>query len=162
VIRHSFNSEVPGLLALAKGQQFMARGLLAEAEASLSQAVAAGNPNLPMAKWKLANVLLYSRRAEDALNLVVPLEQDHAQEPDLVDTIGLAYYMKGDFQQAVGYLERSVTLRPPQSPLLNALADSYQNLGEATKAKEVFERSLALNPEQPAVKERLASLSKSP
>jgi Flp pilus assembly protein TadD len=78
-----------------------------------------------------------------------------------VDTLGLAYYMKGDFQQAVGYLERSVTLRPPQSPLLNALADTYQNLGDATKAKEVFERSLALNPEQPAVKERLTSLGKS-
>ena len=115
-----------------------------------------------MAKWKLANVLLYSRRAEDALNLVVPLEQDHAQEPDLVDTLGLAYYMKGDFQRALEYLERSITLRPPQSPLLNALADSYQNLGESGKAREVFERSLALNPEQPAVKERLASLSKSP
>ena len=56
----------------------------------------------------------------------------------------------------------SITLRPPQSPLLNALADSYQNLGESGKAREVFERSLTLNPEQPAVKERLASLSKSP
>jgi GWxTD domain-containing protein len=162
VIRHSFNSDVPGLLALAKGQQYMAQGRLVEAEEAFSQAVAAENPDLVMAKWKLANVLLYSRRADDALKLLSPIEMDHAQEPDVVDTLGLAYYMKGDFQQAVGYLERSVTLRPPQSPLLNALADSYQSLGDTQKAKEAFERSLALNPEQPAVKERLASLDKSP
>jgi tetratricopeptide (TPR) repeat protein len=161
VIRHSFNSDVPGLLALAKGQQYMAQGRLAEAEEAFSQAVATENPDLVMAKWKLANVLLYSRRADDALELLVPIEKEHAQEPDVVDTLGLAYYMKGDYRQAVGYLERSVTLRPPQSPLLNALADSYQNLGEIGKAKEVFERSLALNPEQQAVKERLASLGKS-
>ena len=162
VIRHSFNSDVPGLLALAKGQQYMGQGRLAEAEEAFSQAVAAGNPDLVMAKWKLANVLLYSRRADDALKLLVPIEKEHAQEPDVVDTLGLAYYMKGDFHQAVGYLERSVTLRPPESPLLNALADSYQSLGEMQRAKEVFERSLALNPEQQAVKERLASLGKSP
>ena len=162
VIRHSFNSDVPGLLALAKGQQYMAQGRLAEAEEAFSQAVAAENPDLVMAKWKLANVLLYSRRADDALKLLVPIEEEHAQEPDLVDTLGLAYYMKGDFRQAVGYLERSVTLRPPESPLLNALADSYQSLGEMQRAKEVFERSLALNPEQQAVKERLASLGKNP
>jgi GWxTD domain-containing protein len=161
VIRHSFNSDVPGLLALAKGQQYMALGRLAEAEESFSRAVAAENPDLVMAKWKLANVLLYSRRAEDALRLLVPIEKEHAQEPDLVDTLGLAYYMKGEYRQAVGYLERSVTLRPPQSPLLNALADSYQSLGEIGKAKEVFERSLAMNPEQQAVKERLAALGKS-
>jgi GWxTD domain-containing protein len=162
VFRHSFNSDVPGLLALARGQQYMGRGRLAEAEEAFTQAVAAGNPDLVMAKWKLANVYLYSRRADDALNLLLPIEKEHSQEPELVDTLGLAYYMKGDYRQAVGYLERSVTLRPPQSPLLNALADSYQSLGEKAKAKEVFERSLALNPEQPAVKERLASIDKSP
>jgi GWxTD domain-containing protein len=162
VVRHSFNSGVPGLLALAKGQQYLAEGRLAEAEESFSQAVAAGNPQLVMANWKLANVLLYSRRADDALKLVVPLEDSYGQEPDVVDTLGLAYYMKGDFPKAVSYLERSITLRPPQSPLLNALADAYQNLGDVKKAKAVFERSLALNPEQQAVKDRLASLGKSP
>jgi uncharacterized protein HemY len=107
-------------------------------------------------------VYLYSRRADDALNLLLPIEKEHSQEPDLVDTLGLAYYMKGEYRQAVDYLERSVALRPPQSPLLNALADSYQSLGEKAKAKDVFQRSLSLNPEQPAVKERLASIEKSP
>jgi Flp pilus assembly protein TadD len=114
-----------------------------------------------MAKWKLANVLLYSRRADEALKLLVPIAEAYGQEPDLVETLGLAYYMKGEYQPAVSYLERSLTLRPPQYPLLNALADSLQSLGETGRAKELFERSLALNPDQQAVKERLASLDKS-
>lgn len=162
VVRHSFNTEVPGLLALAKGQQYLSLGRLGDAEQAFSESVAAGNPDLPMAKWKLAYVLLYSRRADDALNLLLPLEDRFGQEPDVVDTLGLAYYMKAEYQKAVSYLERSIGLRPPEAPLLNALADSYQSLGDVAKAKEAFERSLALNPEQPAVKERLASLGKSP
>jgi GWxTD domain-containing protein len=161
VVRHSFNSAVPGLLALAKGQQYMGQGRLAEAESAFSDAVAAENPNLVMARWKLANVLLYSRRADEALKLLDPVAETYAQEPDVVETLGLAYYMKGEYQQAVSYLERSLTLRPPQYPLLNALADSLQSLGETQRAKELFERSLQLNPDQQAVKERLASLDKS-
>lgn len=162
VYRHGFNADVPGLLDLVRGQQWMAMGRLGEAETSFRKAVEAKNPGLIMARWKLATVLLYSKRTDEALSLLLPLEQDHGSEPDVVDGLGLSYYMKGDFEKAVGYLEKSLTLRPPQSPLLNALADAYQNLGQVDKAKTFFERSLELNPAQEAVKQRLASLAKSP
>jgi len=162
VFRHSFNAESPGLLSLALGQQYMTRGQIAEAEGAFSRAVAAGNPALIMANWKLATALLYSRRADEALELLVPLAPQYASEPEVVEGLGLAHYMKKDFLEAVRYLEQAITLRPPESPLLNALGDSYQSLGEHDKAKEVFERSLALNPGQEAVKARLDTLAKSP
>jgi len=124
--------------------------------------VAAANPALVMANWKLATALLYSRRADEALELLVPLAPQYASEPEVVEGLGLAHYMKKDFLEAVRYLEQAITLRPPESPLLNALGDSYQSLGEHDKAREVFERSLALNPGQEAVKARLDTLAKSP
>jgi tetratricopeptide (TPR) repeat protein len=161
VFRHSFNTETPGLLALAQGQQHMVRGEIAEAESALSRAVAAGNPNLIVANWKLATVLLYSRKADQALELLLPLADQFASEPEVVEGLGLAYYMKTDFPQAVRYLERAITLRPPDAPLLNALGDTYQSLGQHEKARESFERSLALNPAQEAVKARLDTLAKS-
>ena len=161
VFRHSFNTETPGLLALAQGQQHMVRGEIAEAESALSRAVAAGNPNLIVANWKLATVLLYSRKADQALELLLPLADRFASEPEVVEGLGLAYYMKTDFPQAVRYLERAITLRPPDAPLLNALGDSYQSLGQYDKARESFERSLALSPGQEAVKARLDTLAKS-
>ncbi len=162
VFRHSFNAESPGLLSLALGQQYMTRGRIAEAEAAFSRAVAAGNPNLVSANWKLATALLYSRKADEALDLLIPLATQYGSEPEVVEGLGLAHYIKKDFPEAVRYLEQAITLRPPESPLLNALGDSYQSLGQTEKAKEVFERSLALNPGQEAVKARLESLGKSP
>ncbi|MGH9389088.1 MAG: tetratricopeptide repeat protein, partial [Vicinamibacteria bacterium] len=123
VFRHSFNAESPGLLALARGQQHMARGEIAEAQTAFGQAVAAGNPNLVMASWKLATTLLYSRKPNEALELLLPLKDRYASEPEVVEGLGLACYMTGNFSEAVRYLEQAIGLRPPDSPLLNALGD---------------------------------------
>jgi GWxTD domain-containing protein len=161
VFRRSFNAETPGLLALARGMQHMVRGEIAEAEAAFRRAVAAGNPSLKMANWKLATALLYTGKADEALELLLPFKDEFAGEPEVVEGLGLAYYLKSDFAEAVRYLEHAVTLRPPDAPLLNALGDSYQNLGQRDKAREAFERSLAVNPAQEAVKARLNTLAKS-
>ncbi len=161
VFRHSFNTDAPGLLALALGQQYMARGELAEAETAFTRAVAAKNPDLVVANWKLATVLLYSRKADAALELLLPLADAYGSEPEVVEGLGLAHYMKSQYSEAVRLLEHAITLRPPEPQLLNALGDSYQSLGQHDKARETFERSLALNPGQEAVKARLDTLAKS-
>ena len=46
----------PGLLALARGEQLWALGRNEEARAAFQESVAAGNPELPMARWLLAGV----------------------------------------------------------------------------------------------------------
>ncbi len=161
VFRHSFNTDAPGLLALALGQQYLARGELAEAETAFTRAVAAKNPDLVVANWKLATVLLYSRKADAALELLLPLADAYGSEPEVVEGLGLAHYLKNQYSEAVRLLEHAITLRPPEPQLLNALGDSYQSLGQHDKARETFERSLALNPGQEAVKARLDTLAKS-
>jgi len=161
VYRHSFNTESPGLLALARGQQWMALGRVEEAARDFSEAVAAKNPQLVMANWKLATALLYLKKPDEALELLLPLKEKYAREPEVAEGLGLAYYLKQDFAQAIGFLELSLTLRPPDPPLLNALGDSYQNLGQAENARKAFARSLELNPNQEAVKQRLESLGRS-
>jgi Flp pilus assembly protein TadD len=161
VYRHSFNAENPGLLALARGQQHLARGQIAEAEEAFRQAVAAQNPSLVAASWKLATVMLYSGKADEALDLLRPLEAQHGGEPEVVEGLGLASYLKKDYPAAVRYLEQALTLRAPEYTLLNALGDSYQSLGQADKAREIFERSLSMNPAQESVKLRLEALDKS-
>jgi len=162
VYRHSFNAETPGLLDLAEGQQYLALGRIAEAEAAFSEAVAAGNPRLPQAQWKLAYVLILLQKPAEALELLLPLKDTYADEPEVVEGLGYAYYFQGDFAEAVGYLEHFISLRAPDAPLLNTLGDSYQKLGEWEEARKLFERSLELNPAQEAVRQRLASFSKDP
>lgn len=159
VYRRGFNTGVAGLLCLARGQQFLASGLLEEALTELEKAVAANNPELPMARWKLAGALLYLRQADRALDLLLPLEDDFPNEYEVVEGLGFAYYFKKDFIKAVAYLEKAMSIRAPDTSVLNALGDSYQELGKPEDAKKAFERSLELNPEQTGVKQRLESLT---
>jgi len=158
--RRGFNAAVPGLLAFTRGQQLLAMGRFAEAEAELEEAVAAGNPKLAMARWKLAGVYLISGKSDQALALLLPMRDEFPNEYEVVEGLGLAYYQKEDFAQATAYLERAISLRPPNVSVLNALGDSYDKLGKPDRARSFFERSLQLNPQQEAVKRRLASSGK--
>ncbi len=156
VYRRGFNAEVPGLLSLARAQQLLALGRAEEAQAEFEEA--AKNPELPMARWKLAGLLLYAREADRALDLLAPMEADYPNEYEVVEGLGLAYYFKKDPTQAASYLEKAMSIRAPDTSVLNALGDSYQKLGKLEDAIKVFQRSLELNPEQAGVKKRLQSL----
>jgi len=158
VYRHSFSSDVPGLLDMTLGEQLMTRGRIDEAEARLRAAVAAGNPDLDMARWKLASALLFKREADEALELLSPLEERYPDQVEVVEGLGFSYYIKQDYARALPYLEHSRGLRPADTSLLNALGDCYERLSNVAKAREVFEESLGLNPEQEGVKARLAGL----
>ena len=158
VLPYSFPANAPGLVDMTLGEQLMARGRIDEAEARLRAAVATNNPRLPMAKWKLASVILFKREADEALEILQPLEADYGDEVEVVEGIGFAHYIKKDYAKALPYLEKAKGLRPADTSLLNALGDCYQNLQQPAKARESFELSLELNPEQKGVKSRLASL----
>ena len=156
IIRRSFASHSPGLLALTLGEQFMARGRIAEATVALREA--ATNPALPMARWKLASALLFERKADEALDLLLPIETDYANEIEVAEGVGFAYYLREECGEALPRLEHALTLRPPDPSLLNALGHCHQREGDGGRAREMFERSLELNPNQQGVLARLAEL----
>jgi GWxTD domain-containing protein len=161
VYRRSFNIDEPGLLSLALGEQLLIKRQTAAARVELEKAVAAGNPKLPMARWRLAAALLDSGEADRVFELLTPLEAQYPNQYEVVAYLGVAHYLKQDFEKAISYLERSLSIRPPTSQLLNALGDSYLKVGKEDKARETFQRSLELDAEQTNVKERLQSLGKS-
>ena len=161
VNRTSFNTSSPGLLALARGDQFLASKRLPEARAEFEKAVAEGGAALPVARWQLALVSIQTGEADRALELLTPLEPSFPNQFEVVVGLGFAYSLQGDCLKAVGYLERAMTLRPPDTTLLNVLASCYQAQGDLQKASEALERSLSLNPEQDEIKERLASIRQS-
>ncbi len=106
----------------------------------------------------LATIYLRAGDADQTLQLLDPLEEVLPNEYDVISGIGLGRYLEGEYRNAVDYLERARTLRPPPPLLLNALADSYERLGNIDKAREIYERSLLVNSDQAEVRERLATL----
>ena len=161
VYRRGFNTKAPGLLALVRGDQLWRLSRFEDAQEAFEAAVAAGNPNLPQAQWKLATAYLRAGDADRALALLAPLEQTFPVQFEVVAGLGLAFYLKGDYEKTVGYLERAGAIRPPDTSVLNALGDSHQRLGDEEKAKRYFERSLELDPAQDAVSKRLARMGSS-
>lgn len=156
IVRRSYATHVPGLLALTLGEQFMAHGRIREATVALREAAA--NEALPMARWKLASALLFAREPDEALDLLLPLETDHPNEIEVVEGVGFAYYQRRECGEALPRLEHALTLRAADISLLNAVGDCLQDQGEDDRAEEVFRRSLELNPEQQGVLDRLSGL----
>jgi len=160
VYRRGFDSRLPGLLSAMRGEQLSNLGRFEEARLALEEAIAA-NPGYVPARVMLATIYLRAGDADQTLELLAPLEEVLPNEYDVISGIGLGRYLKGEYQNAVDYLERARTLRPPPPLLLNALADSYERLGNIDKAREIYERSLFLDSDQGAVRERLATLGAS-
>ena len=156
IVRRSFATHVPGLLALALGDQFMAHGRIPEAIVAFREATA--NPDLPMARWKLASALLFTGQADEALDLLLPIEADHPNEIEVAEGVGFAYYIRRECGEALPRLEHALTLRAADPSLLNALGDCHEQLGNGERARAMFERSLELNPGQQGVRDRLAGL----
>jgi predicted negative regulator of RcsB-dependent stress response len=158
IYRRGFNTRFPGLIQLVRAEQLWNLGRLEEAKADFEKAVALSGENLPEAKWKLANAYIVEKRADDALQLLRPLEASFPNQFEVASGLGYALYIKGQCQEAVGYLDRARQIRPPDKLLLNTSGDCHQKLGHAEQAREAFERSLELDAEQPEVKERLEML----
>ena len=156
IVRRSFATHVPGLLALALGEQFLAHGRVAEAAVAFREATA--NPALPMARWKLASALLFTRKADEALDLLLPIEADYPNEIEVTEGVGFAYYIRRECGEALPRLEHALSLRAADTSLLNALGDCHEELGDGERARELFQRSLELNPGQQGVRDRLAGL----
>jgi tetratricopeptide (TPR) repeat protein len=158
IYRRGFNTQFPGLIQLVRAEQLWNLGRYDEAKADLERSVALSGTNLPEAKWKLANAYLREKRADDALQLLKPLEATFPNQYEVASGLGYALYIKGQCQDAVGHLDRARQLRPPDKLLLNTSGDCHQQLGHADQAREAFQRSLELDAEQPEVKERLQQL----
>jgi GWxTD domain-containing protein len=160
--RRGFNTRLPGLIPLIRGDQLWNLGRYEEARRDFERAVAANGANLPESNWKLANAYLREKRADDAMALLKPLEAGFPNQFEVVSGMGYAFYLKGQCSDAVGYLDRARKLRPPDTLLLNTSGDCHQQLGHAQEAREAFSRSLELDPEQPEVKKRLEELGGNP
>jgi tetratricopeptide (TPR) repeat protein len=102
VYRRGFNAAIPGLLPLVLGDQWWSLGKHDLALAQYEKAVAAGNAELPQARWKLAHAYLSRGHTSRALALLAPLEASSRRSTS-GRGLGLVYRGPQD-EKAVEYL----------------------------------------------------------
>jgi tetratricopeptide (TPR) repeat protein len=64
----------------------------------------------------------------------------------IIDSLGWAYYQRGDYDTAVGHLEQAAALEPGDPTVTDHLGDVYWRLGRKLEARYQWRRALELEP----------------
>jgi tetratricopeptide (TPR) repeat protein len=65
----------------------------------------------------------------------------------IVDSLGWAHFKRGDFKEAVRYLERAVEIKPEDPTLNDHLGDAFWKVGREREARFQWNQALSLAPE---------------
>ena len=149
--------EVPGVVAMMLGEQYLRMEEKGEARARLELAIRE-NPQLGPARELLAGLLLEANEIDGVFAVLEPLVQNAPDRFEVLALLGQAYFHRKEYAKAIELLEKAITLRRPEPRLLNVLALAHHELGNDARATEILERSLSLNPEQLPVKDLLEKL----
>ena len=83
----------------------------------------------------------------EAFDLIKKAVRLHPNDGYIIDSLGWAYYLQKDYEQAVKQLDKAVELRPEDPTLNDHLGDVYWRLGRKLEAKFQWNQALSLNPE---------------
>lgn len=88
-----------------------------------------------------------------ALNSAKKILKNHPDNPEVLATLGWAYYHNGDLNHALGYLYRAIDLGPNQSIALYYLAKLSLYTDHINTARAALEMILTINEDFPEKKE---------
>ncbi|MCI5071627.1 tetratricopeptide repeat protein [bacterium] len=107
------------------------------------------------------SMLERDRNIEDAF---VYVQRAHRIAPDnayIMDSLGWAYYKKGEYTQAMKYLKMAHGNRSDESIIKEHIADTYAKMEQKSKAKVWYKKILKMNPnaeDQKRIESKLAEL----
>ncbi|MGV6801115.1 MAG: tetratricopeptide repeat protein [bacterium] len=130
----------------ARGAARSEAGNWSGAEADLQKALSL-SPRQPF----VMNYLGYSwaergENLEEAFSLIEEALKIRPNSGAITDSLGWAYYMLGEYNEAATYLERAVRLEPSDVTIVDHLGDVYWQLGRQLEARYEWQRALALDP----------------
>jgi len=137
----------PWFLHFTRGIAYERLGEWEKAEADLLAALDR-NPDQP----QILNYLGYSwidrglnlERGTEMIKRAVELSP---RDGFIIDSLGWAYYLRGDYKNAVRYLERAVQLEPNDPVINDHLGDAYWKVGRHLEARFQWRHALAADPE---------------
>ena len=95
---------------------------------------------------------------DKALPMLEKAVQQRPEEGFIIDSLGWAHYMLGDYEKAVVNLEKAVKLAPTDPVLNDHLGDAYWRVGRHHEARFQWSRALSFEPEpelKPVIEKKL-------
>ena len=147
-------AEQPGIVAMALGEQLLALGEDVRARAHFEAAVDA-NRNLGPARENLARFEMADGNTASVIQLLAPVYEKVRNRFEVIALLGHAYAVEEQYANAAELLERAITLRRPEVPTLNMLANAQYQIGNYDRAIELLNQSLSMDADQEGVQQLL-------
>jgi len=136
------NASAHGLLANVYAFQNQYELAIREAERAIEL-----NPNDSYTYAELGFVLLWSGRVDEAISaLEMSLRLDTNSQSNAWSHLGMAYYLKGQYKEALSILEKGVIKRPEFAGNHIALAATYARLDRTEEAARAADTVRRLDP----------------
>ena len=106
-------------------------------------------PNEP----EVLNYLAYSwltmnKNIQKAKEMLIVAVDARPEDAHIVDSLGWAHYLSGDFEKAVEILEQALNLMPDDPSINDHLGDAYWRAERKTEAQFQWQRALKNKPEK--------------
>ncbi|HQV21516.1 MAG TPA: porin family protein [Agitococcus sp.] len=109
-------------------------------------AISASLPAIADSVLEQANALIQTQQANQAYELLAPLEEERAGNPEYDYLLGLSLLELGNPQNAVFAFERCLAVEPKNGPCRVQMARTHLALGETDNARAELEVVQAYNP----------------
>lgn len=97
-------------------------------------------------------------KLDKALSMARKAIKMNPDNGSFLDTIGWILYKKGNYQEALEYLEKAFSIRKESAEVADHLGDVYQRLGMEEKARMSWEKALELEPNNTSIKKKLKQI----
>ena len=87
------------------------------------------------------------RRLDEAFAMIEKAVEQRPTDGPIVDSLGWAHYMLGNYEQAVRYLERAIELQPDDPVINDHLGDAMWRVGREREARFQWRRALTFQPD---------------
>jgi len=84
---------------------------------------------------------------DEARDMIARAVKERPDDAQIVDSMGWALYMGGDYTASISYLEKAVELLPGDPTVNDHLGDVYWRLGRRNEARFQWERALTFSPD---------------
>jgi tetratricopeptide (TPR) repeat protein len=86
----------------------------------------------------------HGQNLDEAISLISKASRIKPNDGFIVDSLGWAYFQKGDTEKALGYLTKANLLAPNETTITEHLGDVYSKKKDAAKARLFYQKSLSL------------------
>ena len=140
------------IIYFSRGATYQQNGDWPKAEADMKKALEL-SPTEPAALNYLGySWLTMNQHIPEAKKMVEQAYEARPEDASIIDSMGYALYMTGDFAGAEEYFDQALE-RTPNDPTVNDhLGDAYWQLGRKTEARYQWERALTNKPDAEAEK----------